>query len=230
MNQIVIGLGEVGTAIQNILGCAGYDSNDQHYPQVGQFDVLHICFPYAADFVESVRYYQETFKAKLVIVHSTVPLGTCDRHGWVHSPVRGVHPNLEEGIRTFVKFFGGKQALAAAGIFLAAGIKVQVCEFAKNTEALKLWDTTIYGLNIMIEKGIAAYCEREGLDFELVYTLANATYNEGYARLGMPQYSKYVLKRQPGPIGGHCVMPNAQLLDHDLARILEDLHSRISTE
>lgn len=228
--QIVIGLGEIGTAIRNILGCSGYDSNKQHYPQGVRYDVLHICFPYSDRFVEYVKFYEEAMKPSLVIVHSTVPVGTCDPNGWVHSPVRGVHPELEQGIRTFVKFFGGKDARIAAGLFQAVGINidVRICELAKNTEALKLWDTTIYGMNILVEKAIHAYCERHGLDFETVYTEANRTYNEGYTQLGHPEFSKYVLKDYPGPIGGHCVRENWELLDDPIAEISKDLHKRIT--
>lgn len=220
MTHLVLGLGEIGSAIQKILGSDGYDPKVNPDKDVKFYDVLHICFPYSAEFVKAVKMYERELHADLVIVHSTVPVGTCDENGWVHSPVRGVHPDLELGIRTFVKFFGGAQSSRAAGIFSELGIKTYGLAYAKNTEALKLWDTTIYGMNILIEKGIAAYCEKHGLDFETVYTLANATYNEGYAMLGKPQFSKYVLAHKDGPIGGHCVIPNAELLDHPLAEIL----------
>lgn len=227
-DQLVIGTGEIGQAMLSILGCYGYDKADAGEP-LKTFKVLHICFPFSEEFVASVREYVFLFNADLVIVHSTVPLGTCDPEGWVHSPVRGVHPDLELGIRTFVKFFGGARAHDAAAIFREKGIKTYTTPDAKDTEALKLWDTTIYGWNILIEKAIRNYCDVHGLDFALVYTLANATYNEGYALLGKPQFSKYVLKDFPGPIGGHCILPNLELLEDPIARIMKDLHSKLST-
>ena len=97
MQQLVIGLGEVGTAISNILNCDGIDAGDANSQD---YEMLHICFPYSDAFVESVKAYKRIYKSEYVVVHSTVPVGTCDAEGWVHSPVRGVHPNLEEGIRT----------------------------------------------------------------------------------------------------------------------------------
>src|SRR5690606_40778498 len=52
---------------------------------------------------EHVQRYAAEHGAELVVVHSTVPVGTCDANGWVHSPVRGRHPNLVGGLRKFVK-------------------------------------------------------------------------------------------------------------------------------
>lgn len=232
MKQLVIGLGEVGSALKNILECDGFDEKmgEPYDLQLAHdYDVLHIAFPYSDNFKMFVLSYERRMRTTpLLIVHSSVPVGTCDPHGWVHSPVRGIHPNLEEGIRTFVKFFGGKNSAVAANIFLEKKIKVHVCELAKNTEAMKLWDTTIYGLNILIEKGIYAFCAQNGLDFETVYTYANATYNEGYTLLGHPEFSKFVLKDFPGSIGGHCVRENWELLDDPIARISKDLHKRLT--
>lgn len=241
--QLVIGLGEIGTAIQTILGCDSFDTYGEPFEKVVEkggvkfgYDVIHICFPFSKDFIVNVQWYMSVFgipskdgyKFPLVIIHSTVPVGTCDANGWVHSPVRGVHPELEKGIRTFVKFFGGNNADAAADLFRIKGITCASVQYAKNTEALKLWDTTIYGWNILLEKAIHEYCEKRGLDFEMVYSYANETYNQGYAALGHSEYSKYVLKDFPGPIGGHCVQENWELLDDPIALISKELHSKLS--
>ena len=43
-------------------------------------------------------------------------------------------------------------------------------------------------------------------------------YNEGYEKLGEPQFKKYVLEYMPGPTGGHCVNPNHKILeDHGIS-------------
>ena len=234
MKQIVIGLGQVGQAIQKVLECDGYDPLgapgdlplhvSESYPPPEQYDVLHICFPYSEAFVDTVLEYEKKYAAELVVVHSTVPLNTCDPHGWVHSPVRGVHPDLELGVRTFVKFFGGEKAPIAAGLFQEKGVKSSTFLLAKNAEAMKIWDTTQYGWNILLMKAIAAYCEEHGLDFDLVYTYANATYNNGYALLGRIDVQRPILRNVPGPIGGHCVRENWELLDSPIAELSKTLH------
>ena len=140
----------------------------------------------------------------------------------------GVHPNLEEGIRTFVKYFGGKAAWVPAEEFKKLGIDVHYTATAKTTEALKLWDTTQYGILITLQKEIYAYCKRNQVDFSQVYTHANQTYNEGYTKLGKPEVVRPFLDQQDGPIGGHCVIPNANILRvQEIGVIMKMLNSML---
>lgn len=212
MKNLVIGLGEVGGAVTEVLQCEGIDKDVHNIPQA---EVIHVCFPYSESFIQTVQKYREHTQAQLVVIHSTVPVGTCTQIGAdvVHSPIRGKHPKLAESIRTFVKFFGGSRAKDAAQIFSDKGVQAQITDRSENTEALKLWDTEIYREAILLNKKIHQYCVENGLDFDIVYTQANATYNEGYSKLGFPQFTKYVLKYMDGPIGGHCVDPNHILLN-----------------
>lgn len=227
MKQIVIGLGEVGTAIRNILECDGFD-NQSGGAGESSYDVMHVCFPFDKDFLQEVQRYEDLFKPGLVIIHSTVPVGVSSLLAAVHSPIRGVHPDLEDGIRTFTKFFGGERAKEAAEIFEEKGIKTRCVGSARNTEAMKLWDTTQYGLNILLQKAIKAYCEKNALDFDVVYTDANDTYNDGYGKLGRWRFRKYVLEDFPGPIGGHCVQENWDLLEDPIAKISKQLHKDLT--
>lgn len=229
MKHLVIGLGEVGKALQKVLdNCPGWDLSMSALGPPTKTDVLHVCFPYSGKFKDEVARYRSITGASYVVVHSTVPLGTCDSIGAIHSPVRGIHPNLEEGIRTFVKFFGGANAQVVAREFTDRGVKVYCTTRAADTEALKLWDTTQYGWDILIQKAIHEYCQKHGLDFSVVYSMANATYNAGYARLGRPEYTRYVLKHVPGAIGGHCVQQNWELLDHGFAGLSKTIHQQIT--
>jgi hypothetical protein len=91
-----------------------------------------------------------------------------------------------------------------------------------------LWDTTYYGWNIVFEKAVKAYCDQLGLDFDIVYTQANKSYNSGYVSLGMKNVQRPVLKDYSGQIGGHCVLPNAKILGGKIADfILENDGSEI---
>ena len=220
MTQLVIGSkGQVGSALIEVLSekyeIAGIDMNES-LPQ--QFDVVHICIPYNDKFEAATEAYIEQYLAPqgLVIIHSTVPVGTSAKFNAVHSPIRGIHPHLAEGIRRFDKYFGGARAEEAAWLFTFLG-PCLATQNSGDTEAMKLWDTTYYGWNIVFEKAVKAYCEEHGLDFDIVYTRANHSYNEGYADLGMEHVRRPVLKDYPGKIGGHCVIPNAKLLGGDVA-------------
>jgi hypothetical protein len=210
-SNLVIGLGEIGTAIQQILECDGIDKDTKY--EVKHYDAIHICIPFVDEsFFEIVENYKKEFTPNVVIIHSTVPMGTSKKLGAVHSFVRGVHPFLKEGIETFVKFFGGEKSVEVSKIFSNKGIKVRTTDNSNTTEAAKLWDTTQYGWSIFIEKEIYKYCKENNVDYDLVYTEANKTYNEGYKELGHPEYCRYVLKHYEEPLKGHCILENCILL------------------
>lgn len=219
--QLVIGAGEVGTSLFNVLKDAGAQV---HLRDTEPLDlsagVLHVCYPWSQSFVEDTLNYARHHLASLVIVHSTVPPGTCDPFNWVHSPVRGRHPELEEGIRTFTKHVGGHYAEHAAKLLSAVGLRVQVHERAAECEAGKVWELIQFGLQVMIEQQVHGWCQRYGLDAAEVYRDFARTYNDGYAALGESQFIRPILDHVPGPIGGHCVTQNATLVDHSLVRQL----------
>lgn len=227
--HLIVGYGEVGQALEKVLSKKYHvDIQDPGKLKSAlplKVHVMHICIPYSDTFETTVNVARKVWEPEVVIVHSTVPVGTCDKLGVVHSPIRGVHPNLAEGIRTFVKYFGSADQTKlnmAAAVFFQLGIEVVIYPNAKTTEALKLWDTTQYGWNILLNKAIAKWCEDKNIPFDVVYTHANMTYARGYARLGMQHVIRPILKLVRGPIGGHCIVQNAQLLDSYIAeQILE---------
>ncbi len=221
ITHIVAGCGKVGAAVASLLRADVIDIQlEKSRYREGRYDVLHVCFPYRRTFVAQVRMYKKRFKPTMIIIHSTVPIGTSRKLNAVHSPIRGIHPHLLKSLKTFVKFFGGGQANKAARIFASYGVKTFCTESQENTEAMKLWDTTIYGVNILLEKEIFKFCSKYNLDFNVVYTQANKTYNEGYKGLKRREFQKYMLKHMPGNIGGHCIVSNARLLNSPSAKRL----------
>lgn len=220
ISAVIIGGGEVGQALQKVIGGAIHDPI-KGIRTIGKYDVMHVSIPYGPKFVRIVKDYQKRFRPRLTIIHSSVPVGTTRKCNAVHSPIRGVHPHLAEGIRMFVKYFGGKKAKEAAKIFSDLGIRVVITSKPENTEAMKLWDTTQYGMMILLNRMIWDYCKRHKLDFSLVYTDANTTYNEGYLEMNRPEVVRPWLKHMPGKIGGHCIRQNAHLLNKQIAKMFD---------
>lgn len=213
MKTLVVGMGEVGRSLYQVLSeqYAVWEL-DIKYPQTGEFDIMHICFPYSDKLVDQVKTYQEKYKPKYTVIHSTVPVGTSALVGATHSPIRGLHPNLESGIRTFPKFLGGPQASEVADYFRRAGLRVILFDKSETTEAMKLFDTEYYRVCIEFAQRVKRYCDEHELSFHEVYTLGNISYNEGYTALGHPEFVRPVLQPIVGPIKGHCVLPNTMLL------------------
>jgi len=212
IKHLTVGYGEVGKAINAIVG-GDYVDKDKDFDDT--CEVMHICIPYSDDFISAVQAYKLRFKPLLTIIHSTVPIGTCRDLECVHSPIRGVHPHLEKSIRTMVKYFGGEQAELASNYFRKLGLETQWTKDVESVEALKLWSTTQYGVMILLNKEIHKFCEENNLDFDLIYTQANKTYNEGYVKLGREEVVRPYLNYVEGGIGGHCVVPNTKLFNSE---------------
>ena len=208
MESLVVGAGEVGTALHKVIGGA---ITDKDY-LAGDFDIVHICFPYSDEFIDAVKLIQQHYTPTYTVIHSTVPVGTSRQLNATHSPVRGRHPNLEEGIRTFVKFVGGVNADEVADWFRGFGIRVYLCRKSETTELLKLLDTYYYKKCIEFCLEAETLCQKFDVPFAEAYTIANQTYNEGYEELGLKEYVRPVLQPLQKKIGGHCVEENYKLL------------------
>jgi len=224
--SLVIGAGEVGTSLYNVLketyDCRLKDLEDITFAD--KIGVMHICIPYNDRFETVVSEYIDNYKPEVTVIHSTVPVGTSKKLGCFHSPIRGKHPNLEQGIRTFVKEIGGNMAgigVQLEGYFKEAGIPANYEGHpAEATELAKIMSTTYYGLCIVFNKEMKKICDKYGVDFDYVYSKWNKDYNHGYG-----EYSKFarpVLDYMPGKIGGHCVVPNCKLEENPITQLILD--------
>lgn len=218
----ILGYGEVGQAI------AKFYKNPKIKDLIRDdglegVEVLHICIPWTDNFIKIVQKEIKKVKPKLVIVHSTTAPGTIkkidkmvDRNVMVaYSPIRGVHPHLYGGIRTFVKYIGvdKKKAGELAKKHLESlGIKTKIFMPSITTEIGKILDTSYYGLCIAWHGEMKKLCDKYGIDFEKAVTDFNQTYNEGYKKLGKPNVVRPVLYPPKDGIRGHCVVENAEIL------------------
>lgn len=219
----ILGYGEIGQAIAKFFKNPKVKDLTRDDGLIN-LDVLHVCIPWSDKFVDIVKKEIKNSNAKLTIIHSTVTPGTTKKLALslpkglgsvVHSPVRGVHPHLHKGIKTFVKYIGAddKKAARLAQNHLA-GLKIKTKAFypSVTTELGKLLDTTYYGLVIAWHGEKKRLTDKFGVNFDETVTDFNKTYNEGYAKLGKHNVIRPVLYPPQGPIGGHCVVPNAKLL------------------
>lgn len=226
MKHLVVGCGEVGRALMSVLDAPGHDPF-AGLTASGECELLHVCIPYSERFSDYVIEYRKLFNAKIVVIHSTVPIGTSDLLNANHSPIRGRHPNLAESIRSFVKYVGGPDALQISIELSVCGISCVVVNSARDTEAGKLLDLMQFAASIALEKEIHEFCERNGLDFAIVYRDFNQTYNYGYSKIGDVNFVRPVLDHIPGPIGGHCVVQNMKHIESETAARILHMNERI---
>lgn len=216
MKSLIIGMGEVGSALYQILEkyypTQTYDKRSNKNITTSKYDLLHICFPYSNNYIPEVKKYQKRFKPQYTIIHSTVPVGTSRKCNALHSPIRGVHPNLIPSLLMFPKFIGGSEASNVADYFRRADIKVILCDKQETTEIGKLLDTEYYRACIEFTKKAKEFCNQYKVNFHEAYTLFNQTYNESFTNLGHPEFVRPVLQPIMKEIGGHCVIPNSKLI------------------
>lgn len=255
-NTLVVGMGQIGTAMYEVLSpvlCQDgqrcletFDIADEARSSIvfANAETIHICIPYSERFIGDVKSMVKKVAEYItpdIYIHSTVPPGTCRAlkkelldnkiYGNVfHAPIRGVHPNLAEGIKKFPMYVSGESKLEAIKATLPltrAGIECKPVEGWETTELAKLLDTTYYGVCIAFHDYAYKLCQEFDVDFDTVMTEYNKSYNEVYPKLGKPNVVRPVLTPPKGKIGGHCVVPNAELLneimEHALLKSIIDL-------
>ncbi len=224
---VVVGLGEIGKPLLELISkhheAVGVDLplSDE---RIGGVGVMHVCYPFGIeDFVGETARYIELFSPKLTILNSTVGVGTtrtvAERTGAavVHSPVRGKHARMLEDLHNYTKFVGainpatGEQA---AKHFESVGLRTRTLSSPEATELAKLTETTYFGLLIAWSQELESYCDQLGQDYDEIVSF--------YEEVRFFPSVKYF----PGVIGGHCVMPNIEILSKvDHSEILKAIRS-----
>jgi UDP-N-acetyl-D-mannosaminuronate dehydrogenase len=209
---LVMGLGEVGKPLMEILkgryDVLGIDVDPVEFD--GKCDVMHICFPFQLpDFVGQCATYINKYKPALTVINSTVSPGTtravAERTGAAvaYSPVRGKHIRMQQEMLHYVKFVGGidpETSQRTVEHFQAAGMKTKALSSPEAIEFAKLTETTYFGLLIAWAQDIERSCDQLSVNYDEVVSF--------YEEIGYLPPVKFT----PGIIGGHCVMPNIEIL------------------
>ena len=209
---VVAGLGEVGRPLLNILSrtfsCTGMDVEPVEIE--GPVSVLHICYPFQiAGFHAVTADYIRRLRPALTILHCSLPPGTTrEVQGLVEefpvafSPVRGKHTHMEEDMLRYRKFVAAprQRTMAVALDHLSqAGFHTATLPSPEVAELAKLLETTYLGVLIAWTQEMERLAMLYGGSFNDVNSFV-----EEVAFLPSQTY--------PGVIGGHCVMPNIELL------------------
>jgi UDP-N-acetyl-D-mannosaminuronate dehydrogenase len=227
---LVVGLGEIGRTLFDLLkendGFTAYGldldktkmrearQDPSKLPQ--EVDTMHICLPCKDQdkFVATVASYANQFKPKLLIINSTVPPGTTKKTQQTckclvaHSPARGVHKTPEHmkwEMKRWTKYVGGadaKAAEAACKHFEKLGLKVKTLKSCAETELAKLFETTYRAWMIACFQEMNRISRAFEADFDDVVDFLEDTHR---VRLDRPIMF-------PDVIGGHCLIPNTELL------------------
>ena len=110
---------------------------------------------------------------------------------------------MREEMLHYAKFIGAldvESGVRAADHFQSVGMRTKLLGSPEATEIAKLTETTYFGVMIAWAQEVERYCKVLGTDYDEVVSF----YEE--IRFFPP------VKYSPGVIGGHCVMPNIEIL------------------
>ncbi len=228
---LIIGLGEIGhtlfTLYREVKGkfsvygldldmekMKALDQSKENIP--AKVDTLQVCLPCGSPekFTEIIKGYFDQYKPKLAIINSTVPPGTTLKVAVsckclvAHSPSRGVHINVEHMVwemKRWTKYVGGADAAASKAAkvhFEKLGLRVKVLKSCRETELAKLFETTYRAWMIACFQEMHRISRAFGAEFDETVDFLEDTHKERFDRPVM----------FPGVIGGHCLIPNTELL------------------
>jgi UDP-N-acetyl-D-mannosaminuronate dehydrogenase len=250
---LIIGLGEIGHTLFALYSEAtenfsvyGIDLDQEKMKTLGQskdkvpakVDTLQVCLPCGSPerFADIVKGYVDQYKPKLTVINSTVPPGTTLKVASAckclvaHSPSRGVHINAEHMIwemKRWTKYVGGADAAsskAAKAHFEKMGLKVKVLKSCRETELAKLFETTYRAWMIACFQEMHRISRAFGAEFDEAVDFLEDTHKERFDRPVM----------FPGVIGGHCLIPNTELLlksyDSDMLRLILESNEKRKEE
>ena len=194
-------------------------------------EYLHVCIPgELTGFTDIVLNWIHKIKnVQVVIIHSTVKPGTTksiqekSSIPILFSPVRGVHRRFLNDIKKYTKFisFDGIEIDSKIKIDLENRFeKVDWMSTTKPAELAKiLVDTTYYGWLINYAQITKMICEKENVNFDEMWKFAD----EIHENLGNRP------KMFPGIIGGHCVIPNLNLVEYenlDMIKTINEMYEK----
>lgn len=224
MQILVVGLGHVGKPIYELFrgkeyNVAGIDIGVSKGKVTTPVDFLHICFGYTDSFEQETLRYMKEYNPKITVIESTVPVGTTRKiYGRIrkpvfHSPIKGNEKDgMMWGLLNYTKFIGSPdpslegEAKKLQESFKSAEVKVELAGDSNSTELAKLLETSYYALMIAFFQEIERMCIDLKADFNVVSKYqALTTQESGHKHLRPVFY--------PGVIGGHCLIPNAELLE-----------------
>jgi len=247
MNKdIVAGLGEIGLPILKLISkkeaAVGYDLNTQ-LMNSGKFKkfenmetrFLHIAIPVNKNFNSNVIELNNKFQPKCIILHSTISPGTTQqiqnklKIPLIFSATRGVHKRMLKDLQRYTKFFAisknapkkqwaiteYRKTMKKCGIRTKQMSKPETLELAKI-----LCDTSYLGWLINYAQLTNTIAIKHNVNYDEMWTFSDEIHEE----LGNRP------KMFPGFIGGHCVIPNLDLMQNQTLNLIKSINEQYSKQ
>ncbi len=238
--DIVVGIGEIGKPILKLLSknniVVGFDLKPdliderkfERYKNL-QTSFLHIAIPVSSKFESILLQLYKKFKPECIVIHSTIGPGTVERIQkkldvpLIYSATRGVHKRMLKDIKRYTKFFAiSKNApkkqwaiKTYSKTMKNCGIKTKQMSKPETLELAKIvCDTSYLGWLINYAQFSNMIAQQYNVNYDEMWSFSN----EIHKFLGNRP------KMYPGFIGGHCVIPNLDLIHNQTLDLIKKMN------
>jgi len=242
--NIVAGLGEIGLPICKLLSknsiTVGYDidkklMNQKLYEKYKQNPtlILNICIPFSKKFIANVQKLEKFFEPEIIVIHSTISPNTTSllqsklKIPVIYSATRGVHKRMQYDLKRYTKFFAissktPRRQFAIKEfkkIMKLSGIKTKQMTKPETLELGKIiCDTSYLGWLINYSQISNVIAKKYGVNYDEMWEFSD----EIHKFLGNRP------KMYPGHIGGHCVIPNLDLMHNETLNLIKKMNTSYS--
>ena len=238
--DVVAGIGEIGKPILKLLSkgniVVGFDSNSslidkrkfERYKNL-KTSFLHITIPVTDKFINNVLKLYKKFQPECIVIHSTIKPGMTEKLQEklsipvIYSATRGVHKRMVYDLKRYTKFFvispnapRGKWASSRyTKLMKRCGIKTKQMSKPETLELAKIiCDTSYLGWLVNYAQLSNLIAIEYGVDYDEMWSFSD----EIHKFLGNRP------KLYPGFIGGHCVIPNLNLIQSDRLNLIKKMN------
>ena len=236
--DMVIGLGEIGLPIYKIISkhfpVEGIDINpilNKEKSSLKNHDVafIHFCIPFSKNFFNIIKKYEKKIQPEAIVIHSTISPKTTEKlQKMIKSPViysatRGVHKRMISDLKRYTKFYSVYNSATKSKYvskmyeqrMKKCGIKTKKLSNPLTLELAKIVvDTSYYGWLINYAQISKIISDKYAVDYDEMWSFSDEIH----------KFLKNRPKMFPGFIGGHCVIPNLELIDNELLNQIDKIN------
>tara|TARA_B100000378_G_scaffold44362_1_gene33202 strand:+ start:760 stop:1515 length:756 start_codon:yes stop_codon:yes gene_type:complete len=238
--DIIVGLGEIGKPILKLLSkkniVVGFDLNHDLMDQIKfekyknlKTSFLHIAIPGTDNLIDNVLKLYKKFQPECIVIHSTIRPGTTEKLQKkipipvIYSATRGVHKRMIYDLKRYTKFFvisaSAPRSKWASSRYVKVmkdcGIKTKKMSNPETLELAKIiCDTSYLGWLVNYAQLSNMIAIEYGVNYDEMWDFSH----EIHKFLGNRP------KMFPGIIGGHCVIPNLDLIHNRSLNIIKEMN------
>lgn len=242
--DIIIGLGEIGlpwfnliSKVRTVVGIDLDPKKSRGEWRGESIEILNICIPFGNDFIDIVVDSVVKYHPKMLVIHSTIKPYTTMKIAQdkrlpnslqvLYSPIRGVHKRMESDLLRYDKFYASYKDDCATFVNLLSDMSITGYQM-KNPHTLEfakiLCDTTYFGFLIAYAMKTEEIAMKFNIDYDEMWQFADQIHQHLKNRPPAGSKGSNKLYVDPNGIGGHCILPNMELLKNDLGEIYELIH------